>query len=72
MSGSVTSGYAASSGYTVGAFVPPAGSMAVQVGSATSKFLNSPLSFKTWEFVGIVFIAFIVARHWGKFVNDIT
>jgi hypothetical protein len=66
------SGYAASSPYSKAAFVPPLGTAAVQVGTATYHFLNIPMTFKTWEFIGIAFLIFVMARHWGRFVNDIT
>ena len=46
--------------------------MTVQVGTATYHFLQFPLTFKTWEFVGVAFVIFILSRHWGKFVNTIT
>lgn len=66
------SGYAASSSYATAAYTPPGGSQAIAVGKATYHFLNIPVTFKTWEFVGIAFIVFVAARHWGRFVNDIT
>jgi hypothetical protein len=64
--------YAASSPYSTAAYVPPAGSKAVQVGKATGHFLNYPMTFSTMQFIGVAFVIFVLARHWGKFVNDIT
>jgi hypothetical protein len=64
--------YAASSPLSQAAYMPPGGTIAVQVGTATSHFLNQPLNFKTWQFVGVAFLVFVLARHWGRFVNDIT
>lgn len=64
--------YAASSPNARNAYVPPGGTSAIQVGNATYHFLQFPLTFSTWQFIGVAFIIFILARHWGKFVNDIT
>lgn len=50
----------------------PAGNSPIKVGTATYHFLRIPVTFKTWEFLGIAFIIFVLARHWGRFVNDIT
>ena len=51
----------------------PSGSAAtpVMLGSATYHFLKMPLNFEIWQFVGIAFILFVIARHWGKFVNEL-
>ncbi len=67
------SGHAGSSTLAQAAYVPPGGSVnAVPVGTATYHFLKFPMTFQVWEFAGIAFIVFVLARHWGRFVNDIT
>lgn len=53
-------------------YTPPGGSAPVVVGTATYHFLNIPITFKTLEFVGLGFVIFVLARHWGKFINDVT
>lgn len=54
------------------AYVGPTGTQTVvPVGTATYHFLNVPMSFRFVEFAGIAFLVFIVARHWGKFVNTV-
>ncbi len=64
-------GFAGSSTETAFAYSPPPGNSPVAVGTATYHFLRYPITFKAWEFVGIAFIIFYIARRWGKFVNDI-
>lgn len=61
-------GYAA--GGAGAAYNPPAGS-ATTIGTASFHFLNLPLTMKWWQFLGVAFILFVIARHWGKFVNEI-
>lgn len=53
-------------------YTPPGGTAAVPVGTATYHFLNIPITFRTIEFIGVAFIIFVLARHWGRFVNDVT
>jgi hypothetical protein len=65
------SGYAAGSSYASNAYNPPVGTTAIGVGKATYHFLNIPITFSFWEFLGVVFIIFIIARHWGRFINDV-
>lgn len=65
------SGYAAGSTLAQGAYVAPAGQAAVTVGTATYHFLKAPMTMTVWEFLGLAFIVFIVARHWGLFVNQL-
>ena len=53
------------------ATVAPAGQAAVTVGTATYHFLKAPMTMTVWEFLGLAFIVFAVARHWGMFVNKL-
>ena len=53
------------------AYNGPTGTASVPVGTATYHFLNVPLSFRFVEFLGVAFIVFIAARHWGKFINKV-
>lgn len=66
MSGSNSRGGSSGAPYSA-----PPGDADVVVGTATYNFLTAPMIFRTWEFIGIAFIIFVVARHWGRFVNDI-
>lgn len=63
--------YAASSAYAQAAYSPPQGNQPVAVGMATYHFLRTPTNFQWWQFLGIAFIIFVAARHWGKFVNEV-
>ena len=65
------SGYAASSPDANAAYNTPVGSAPIAVGTATFHFLKAPMTFSAWEFIGVAFIIFVAARHWGRFVNQV-
>jgi hypothetical protein len=46
--------------------------MDASTGKATQVFIRSPLQMQWWEFAGIAFIIFVLARHWSMFVNEFT
>lgn len=41
------------------------------VGTATRHFFGLPGTLTWWEFLGVAFIVFVVARAWARHVNSI-